>query len=897
MSAHPGVSLTRWLVLLVVGALVPLLLLGGVTLYRLSSDAQGASDRGQIDTARALALAIDGEVRSWKAALLALAESKSIRPDRLAEFYEEARRVAEQHDGWVVLTVASGDQLVNTLLPYGAPLYRTSSPETIDAIFREGKPIVSDVFYGKNARRFLVALAVPVVRDGKVVHCLTLNFSPDRLTRLLQRQRLPASWVAAIIDRQAHVAARSLRIEERIGKPVVEWLAAAIRGAESGLATGPLIDGRQGRVAFQRLQEVPWTVTMAVPVAELSTAAQVTGFVLAGMLLTCLAVAAVAVVGRRVSRPVSRLAQASERMLHGDAVDLGPPSDIREVRELQETLGAATTAIRDYYQERERAAVAEERAKVAAASAAALRASEGRLQLFIENAPAAIAMFDRDLRYLAVSRRWRADYGLGDADLLGQSHYAIFPEIPETWKSVHRRALAGEVVRAEEDRFGRLDGTVQWLRWEVRPWHAADGAVGGIVIFTEDIGHLKQAKDELEQRVTERTAELSNALLTLSIQSDQLKSLASELTLAEQRERSHLAELIHDGLQQLLVAVKLRVAMMGRAHDAAIRQECEDIGGLLDEAVADARSLTSELSPPILRAGGFLAGLDWLARWGQEKYHLTVCVQAPAAPLPPLPEDLTVLLFQSVRELLFNAAKYARVSRVEVTCAWQDDAFTLTVVDAGAGFEPRILRGEGGVAGGFGLARIRHRLELLGGCMEIASAPGRGSRITLALPLRFVRQPVAPPPPSPSPSAPPAGVPSVGGLKKIRVLVVDDHQVVRQALAQMLGGEADIEVIGEAGTGRAAVTLARQLVPDVVLMDINMPEMNGIEATRIIHAACPAMRVIGLSMFDRGDQEAALKDAGAVAYLSKNGPAAALLAAIRDTPCGNSGTIARGVSS
>jgi diguanylate cyclase (GGDEF)-like protein/PAS domain S-box-containing protein len=127
-----------------------------------------------------------------------------------------------------------------------------------------------------------------------------------------------------------------------------------------------------------------------------------------------------------------------------------------------------------------------------------LRQSEELLQLFIQHAPAALAMFDRDMRYIAVSRRWCDDFSLRGSDILGRSHYEIFPDLPPRWLTVHRRALGGETIKNEEDRFERADSSVQFLRWEVRPWLTGTGALGGIIIFTEDITARKRSDSRLQ---------------------------------------------------------------------------------------------------------------------------------------------------------------------------------------------------------------------------------------------------------------------------------------------------------------------------------------------------------------------------------------------------------------
>ncbi|MBL8039408.1 MAG: PAS domain S-box protein [Nitrospira sp.] len=136
---------------------------------------------------------------------------------------------------------------------------------------------------------------------------------------------------------------------------------------------------------------------------------------------------------------------------------------------------------------------------------AVLAEREEHLRLFIEHSPVALAMFDQEMRYLAVSQRWREDYQLGDQPLLGRSHYEVFPEVPERWKAIHRRCLAGAVESCKEDPFGRLDGRTNWSHWEIRPWLRSEGTIGGIVIFSEDITARKQAEIaayESEERFT-----------------------------------------------------------------------------------------------------------------------------------------------------------------------------------------------------------------------------------------------------------------------------------------------------------------------------------------------------------------------------------------------------------
>ncbi len=126
-----------------------------------------------------------------------------------------------------------------------------------------------------------------------------------------------------------------------------------------------------------------------------------------------------------------------------------------------------------------------------------LKKSNMRNQIFVNEAPTAIAMFDANMCYVAASQKWISDYGLQGMDIIGKSHYDIFPEIGEDWKQIHRECLAGAVNKNDDAPFLREDGSEQWLAWDVRPWYASEGQVGGIIMYTEDITARKKTAQQL----------------------------------------------------------------------------------------------------------------------------------------------------------------------------------------------------------------------------------------------------------------------------------------------------------------------------------------------------------------------------------------------------------------
>jgi CheY-like chemotaxis protein len=397
----------------------------------------------------------------------------------------------------------------------------------------------------------------------------------------------------------------------------------------------------------------------------------------------------------------------------------------------------------------------------------------------------------------------------------------------------------------------------------------------------ESEARLESLANRLEQIVEERTGELMET-------QERLRALASELNLAEQRERARLATEMHDHLQQILVLGKLKLSSGKRfaVGLSAVEKMIHETEEVFAEALQYTRSLVAELSPPVLRDHGLGAGLRWLGDY-MDKYGMTVTVTVPEDRELEVPEDQVMLLFQSMRELLINSAKYAETGRAVLTLEQRDDRLYLTVRDEGKGFDPAAADGTPvGMSSKFGLFSIKERMRSLGGSLELETSPGKGTTATLVLPLRaderskalgarageerngaFTAMRGCPEAASAGRAINHQG--SGIASRAIRVLLVDDHAMMRQGLRAMLEGYEDVQVVGEAVDGWDAVRLAEQLRPRIVVMDINMPKMNGIEATREITSRDPHIIVIGLSVNAGDDNHDAMTKAGAATLLTK----------------------------
>ncbi len=510
-----------------------------------------------------------------------------------------------------------------------------------------------------------------------------------------------------------------------------------------------------------------------------------------------------------------------------------------------------------------------------------LQKSEKRYRLLVDNMNEALMLCElevggdhqpSDLIIRKANRAGMRLFGIKDDDLplrvaSARLQQLMRPDLLERFVDISRGAGPHRVSLHFEELGKDLSLSV---------YNIEEGRLG--VVFRDDTERnrmeaaLKELNASLERDVAERTA-LAEA------RARQLQNLSVELIEAEERERQRVAELLHDDLQQLLASARLQ--LQTACPTLELKTELAGVEKLLVDSIHKTRRLSHELSPPVLHHTGLISALKWLVQQMESQFGLQVALEAAGVEQRFDKSALKVFLFRAVQEFLFNTVKHSGVKSARVVLAESGKDMTIRVSDEGRGFDPEAVASHNAVTG-YGLLSLKERSRHIGCRLEIESAPGQGCRVTLSIPRDLFSE-EAPVKVQSGPARPDAITPdrkSPDGSGNLRVLIADDHNVMRKGLIQLIAGHPEIQVVGEAADGREAVEKALELNPDVVVLDVSMPEMDGVEAAGRIRAELPAVRIVGLSMLEDEQIAQAMRKAGANAFVSKTASAAELLKAI-----------------
>ena len=345
----------------------------------------------------------------------------------------------------------------------------------------------------------------------------------------------------------------------------------------------------------------------------------------------------------------------------------------------------------------------------------------------IEHNRSSIAVHDNDLKYIYVSKRYLEEYYVKDPNIIGKHHYDVFPDLPQKWRDVHQKALAGKISFGENDPYYRDDGSVDWTRWECRPWYEEDGTIGGIIVYTEVITDRILAEQEKD-----------NLLEQVQIANDRLQALSRELIKSQEEERKRISQELHDELGQALTAINLDLNILERELDPDISQDIKTrlsamrtIASELDRKVGD---LALGLRPSMLDDLGFIPTLNWyIGRFSQRaeiEVEMDIIGQEKR-----LTSVIETTLYRITQEALTNVAKHAKAKNVVLKFNLQKESVILNIIDDGRGFDYNEFQNQQAPPQGLGLLGIVERISLVGGNCEIHSKLGEGTRIEIEIPI------------------------------------------------------------------------------------------------------------------------------------------------------------------
>ncbi len=386
--------------------------------------------------------------------------------------------------------------------------------------------------------------------------------------------------------------------------------------------------------------------------------------------------------------------------------------------------------------------------------------------------------------------------------------------------------------------------------------------------------------------------ELSDANDALKTNEEALRQLSSRLLELQDEERRRIARDLHDVTGQKLALQCIALSRMTRLLSPNANEEtresiaqCLDLTNQISEEI---RTLSYLLHPPLLDELGLPSAVNWYAQGFQKRTGIRVDVDI-AADLPRLRPDVEVALFRVVQESLTNVHRYSESPTAYVRVRRDRDEFKLEVGDSGKGMQLEKTKSPSAEVAplGVGIQGMRQRIRQFSGRLEILSKLGKGTVVLAFLPIRELSLQIQADERKASQEneAPGKSGGQEAGSRR-RILIADDHELLRRGVRSMLENEADLQVCGEAIDGIDAVEKTLALNPDLVILDINMPSLNGLAVVRQILRARPETKILILTVHESEQtvQESFL--AGAHGFLSKGKAGRDLIDAVKAVVAG-----------
>jgi two-component system, NarL family, sensor kinase len=376
--------------------------------------------------------------------------------------------------------------------------------------------------------------------------------------------------------------------------------------------------------------------------------------------------------------------------------------------------------------------------------------------------------------------------------------------------------------------------------------------------------------------VATELTELLEVNKALTASQESLRQLSSRLMQLQDEERRRIARDLHDITGQKLVAESMALAQIFQRNRGRIDEDSRrmllECSMMTKDLIEEIRTLSYLLHPPLLDELGLAAAVKWYAEGFQRRTNIATEVEV-ASEVPRMSPDQEMALFRVLQESLTNVHRYSGSSKARIEVSFDGDNVRLQVSDFGKGIKPKALDSikQEGSALGVGIRGMRERMRQLAGRLEISSRPGHGTRVVAILP-RTETQPVAQASPevASSKEAPVAKRRPQRRRKRKQILIADDHEMLRRGVQTMLESETDWEVCGEAVDGKDAVDKVVALDPDLVILDINMPVLNGLAAARQILRERPQTKILVFTVHESDQTLKEIQASGAHGYLPKS---------------------------